>query len=459
MIKMISLWGVRAAVLGAAATLHAQPTYEIETVPLLEAVQDVLKTSPGLRAEEERLRAAEQAVASARAAGLPNVSLAASSTVNDQSFDPGPEGEELFEGLFGGGDPGDDVGGGGIAIANDGIIEQNQASLSVTQPLFTGLRIKNSIEEAKFSVKAAQAQYEGVRQDFAVRVAEAHLTVFTAEEQMKSVEKSFESVSNAAKAAQISFEEGQGTKTDVALADAQLALTNARLAQSLSDNVSARNAYVALAGRPPALVNFDEAVLPVPDDPEAVVAAAVEKSPQVRAAVFLADARTAGERAARGQRSPTLQLRGALSYAENNIFEGDTTENATLTAELSMPLFQGGAIGADIRRAAADARASRFSLAEARANAEANARTVFARYQAAVIAREAATARLNASELAFRGVVLERDVGQRSILDVLQVEADLLDARVAELEARRNLILASYRVRFIMGDLLSAPGR
>ena len=101
-----SLWARPAAAL-AVVTLTVLP-FAVATAeeaagqgatPLEVAVREVLTTSPGLRAEAERLRAAEQAVAQARAVGLPNVSLAGSREVSDGTFDPGEGGQALFDPL------------------------------------------------------------------------------------------------------------------------------------------------------------------------------------------------------------------------------------------------------------------------------------------------------------------------------------------------------------------------
>jgi len=65
---------------------------------------------------------------------------------------------------------------------------------------------------------------------------------------------------------------------------------------------------------------------------------------------------------------------------------------------------------------------------------------------------EATTAQVNAAEIALNGVREEARVGQRTTLDVLNAQQELVNARVALVTAQRDRVVASY-------TLLSAVGR
>ena len=55
--------------------------------------------------------------------------------------------------------------------------------------------------------------------------------------------------------------------------------------------------------------------------------------------------------------------------------------------------------------------------------------------------------------VALRGVREEEKVGQRTVLDVLNAEQDVLDARVALVTSRRDYIVASYALLDALGHL------
>lgn len=426
----------------------AQPT-------LAEAIAEVLPTSPRVQAETSRLDGHRATLLEARAAGRPIIEAAAAFDVANGSFDPGRDGEALIGSVFGGmGDGMMDGGGQDLSFAGDGTTTGLQAQVSVVQPVFTGFRIKNGVLAARGQLDAATANREAVLQSEALRLAEAHLSVITAASQVELVETSAVRLATAARAAQLAFESGQGTRTDTALAEARVASSDARRASAAAQSLAAQANYAALAGRPPAAIRLEGSALTVPATVDELLALALDQHPQVAAASAQATAAAFALRQAKGARAPQIQVRGAVSYAENTFFEGDQNQNASLTAELAMPIYRGGALGAQVQRAAAEARAAKFALTEVRRGVEAEARAAFAQLRAARLGAASARQEVSAAELAYRGVVLERDVGQRTVLDVLAVEESLLSARLFLVEAQRNEVLASFRVNAAAGSLL-----
>ena len=65
---------------------------------------------------------------------------------------------------------------------------------------------------------------------------------------------------------------------------------------------------------------------------------------------------------------------------------------------------------------------------------------------------EATQAQVSAAEIALNGVREEARVGQRTTLDVLNAQQELVNARVALVTAQRDRVVASY-------TLLAASGR
>jgi outer membrane protein TolC len=60
---------------------------------------------------------------------------------------------------------------------------------------------------------------------------------------------------------------------------------------------------------------------------------------------------------------------------------------------------------------------------------------------------------VRAQEVAFEGVQQEAQVGSRTVLDVLDAEQELLDARVNLVSARRDLTVSSYALLSAIGKL------
>ncbi len=66
---------------------------------------------------------------------------------------------------------------------------------------------------------------------------------------------------------------------------------------------------------------------------------------------------------------------------------------------------------------------------------------------------EATTAQVNAAEIALNGVREEARVGQRTTLDVLNAQQELVNARVALVTAQHDRVVASYTLLAAVGGL------
>ena len=82
-----------------------------------------------------------------------------------------------------------------------------------------------------------------------------------------------------------------------------------------------------------------------------------------------------------------------------------------------------------------------------------NAWSQYVAAQAAVVSDQA---QVRANQTALTGVREEQKVGQRTLLDVLNAEQELLNAQVLLATDQRNLVVASYTVMFAVGRLSAA---
>ena len=129
------------------------------------------------------------------------------------------------------------------------------------------------------------------------------------------------------------------------------------------------------------------------------------------------------------------------------------TLNASLQAQLSVPIYQGGAEYAAIRQAKETLGQRRLDLDTARDQVQSAVTQAWGQLEAAKASITATQAQVAASEIALNGVREEARVGQRTTLDVLNATQDLLNARVALVTAQRDRVVASYTVLAAVGSL------
>ena len=160
-----------------------------------------------------------------------------------------------------------------------------------------------------------------------------------------------------------------------------------------------------------------------------------------------------------GELLPTVTVEGSLnrdfglydSRPEPNS-SGDITNSATLVGRLSVPIYAGGAVSARVRQAKELLGRSRIQIDLTRDQVRAAVVSAWGQLQASAGAISAAAAQVEASNIALAGVQEEQSVGQRTTLDVLNAQQDLLEGRINLIVAERDRVVASY-------SLLSAMGR
>jgi outer membrane protein len=131
----------------------------------------------------------------------------------------------------------------------------------------------------------------------------------------------------------------------------------------------------------------------------------------------------------------------------------DHQRDATIGATLQVPLYQGGGEYARVRQTKQTVRQREDDLETA---FRAVRNEVTAAWQALVTATTqigSRQAQVQANEIAVEGARQEALVGQRTTLDVLDQESDLFLSQVDLVNARRDQIVASYRLKSAVGEL------
>ena len=118
-----------------------------------------------------------------------------------------------------------------------------------------------------------------------------------------------------------------------------------------------------------------------------------------------------------------------------------------------MPIYQGGGEYSTIRQSKESVGQQRLNLDVNRDQARATVVQSWGQLDAAKAQIEATTAQVNASEIALNGVREEARVGQRTTLDVLNAQQELVNARVALVTAQHDRVVASYTLLASVGGL------
>ena len=412
------------AAAGAAALLGGQAQADT----LREALVRVYETSPTLAAQRAQLRQLDEGVAVARSQGRPQVSGITS--LNQDAFVTGPQrtGRSLTVGA------------------------------DVSFPLYTAGRVGNSIRAADERVLAGRADLRAVEGDTFTEAVSAYMDVIRDSSIVELNRNQVEVLETNLQASRDRFEVGDLTRTDVAQSEARLALARSNLTSVEGQLVASQENYLRVIGDAPDNLQPPEPLPPLPGTAEQAVDVAVGNSPdlisisrQIRAAGLDIDITRAG-------RLPSVSALGSLTHVNalgsgggggNGL--GGSVSSGGVGLRATVPLYQGGLVGAQVRQAQAFQNQLLEQAVAVERGVVASARSAFAFYQAAREAIESNEIAVSANALALEGTRAEQSVGTRNILDVLNAEQELLNSQVALVSARRDAYVAGFQLLNAMG--------
>ena len=150
---------------------------------------------------------------------------------------------------------------------------------------------------------------------------------------------------------------------------------------------------------------------------------------------------------------PTVTLQASVQQSYEQTLTVYRSFGASAVAQLSVPIYQGGAEYSLIRQSKETLAQQRLVLEQTRDQTRANVVTAWGQLVAGKAQVRPRRRRCTASEIALNGVREEAKAGQRTTLDVLNAQQALVNARVALVTAQHDRVVASYSVLNTVGRL------
>ena len=424
-----SLHGVAATVLLMAFAGPAPVLADTLEAALVRAYQN----NPQLNAQRAQVRAIDENVPQALAGYRPQAAVTASAGYQyTDSFGASP---------FAGGEI-------------HGTEPPRSAGAAVTQTLYNGNRTANK-------TRAAESQVSGARE--ALRVLEqtvllAAATIYMDELRDAAIVEVQRNNTKVLEATLVQtrgrWEYGELTRTDVAEAEAQLAAGKTQQLTAEANLTTTRSNFRRIVGNEPnGLAPGSPVDRFLPANLTAAVNLGVTQNPNVTAATFGIDVNYLQVKINEGALLPTVTLQIGVQQGYEQQLILYRTFGAAATAQLNVPVYQGGAEYSLIRQSVETLAQQRYNLDVIRDQARASVVTAWGQLVAARAQVASAQSQVTASEIALNGVRDEAMAGQRITLDVLNAQQALVNARVALVTAQHDRVVASYAVLNAVGRL------
>jgi outer membrane protein len=430
---------VGSLILGAAIVVAVCRVCAADTLEwaLVQAYQN----NPSLNAQRAALRATDENVPQALSGYRPKLSVTATGGYNYSSTLSHTVNQASFPNTVSYSDIGDDFASRGIGA-------------TATQTLFNGFQTANHTRQAESQVMGARETLRVTEQQVLLDASTSYMNLLRDQAILDLNRRNVEVLTEQLKQTRDRFNVGEVTRTDVAQAESRLAAGRSALLGAQSNYVTSQANYRRVIGVDPGRLDPGT---PVDRLSPATLPAAINQgqvqSPSVLAAAYGVDIAELTVKISEGSLYPNLGLTANVAKNWDPLYNVNKQTTASILGTLTIPIYQGGAEYSAIRQ-------SKETLGQQRLNLDVNRdqvrETVVASWgelDAAKAQIEATTAQVNAAEIALNGVREEARVGQRTTLDVLNAQQELVNARVALVTAQHDRVVASYTLLAAVGGL------
>ncbi|MEM8795783.1 MAG: TolC family outer membrane protein [Pseudomonadota bacterium] len=418
-------------VLAAASALAIMVASPVSAETLKSALSAAYKNNPTLNAARAGQRATNESVGIAKSARRPSLTATGqlgtetSRTFNTAGFSAGTNNDVVL-GSVGG---------------------------SFQQNIFNGFQVSNDIRSAKANVKAGLEGLRNTEQSVLVLAVTAYSDVLRDREIVKLQERDVQFSQEQVRAARAQAEVGEGTRTDVALAEADLAAALSALAGAQADLRTSEASYREVIGHQPTSLSSKPVSAPgLPSTLNDAIKISQREHPLIRSAQHSVDAGQFNVRSSEGTLLPSVTLNGSYQRSFQSGVIDTNSDSAQVTADVTVPIFLGGSRFSTIRQAKETVGQLRIQVDENRRSIEQGVRSSWAALESATSQIKSARTNVRASQIAVDGLIEERKVGQATTLDVLTAQSNLIDAQISLSNALRDRVVASY-------NLLASIGR
>ncbi len=325
--------------------------------------------------------------------------------------------------------------------------------VSISQNLFDGFQTKNNVSAAQAGIMASRETLRNVEQNTLFDAVSAYVDVINSGIIIGYRTQALEFLNEQVRSEQSRFDVGESTRTDVAQARGRKAAAEAQLSLAIANQVTAKAIYLQVIGKEPGKLSMPKSATNlIPKSIETAISVSRSNHPVIKATNHLVDQAQFNVKSAEGSLLPSVTLNGSANR-RYDVADGTDRDSASVTANLNVPIYQGGRVSAQIRQGKEILGQRRIEVDQSVDNVRTAVISAYSQLQAAEASSIANKSQLSAAKLALEGAVEERRVGQRTTLDVLNTQQDVINAQIALAQSNRDYIVASYAALSAIGKL------
>ena len=341
----------------------------------------------------------------------------------------------------------------GFNISSDGIRTETNKGVIITQSVFDGGSSLNQIKVAKNEIFSQRSFLKNIEQEVFLEAIRLYADLATENSNIRVKEKNVEVLKKQLELTKEQFEIGEVTLTDVSISEARFSLAESELLETLNMINSINAKYLSIFGKKP-----DQPEIKIPTDYEKfeiqkLKSTGGKNNPKIKEIVFLIKSIENEIRSLKRKRLPSLKLEAEAKINQGYFRTDSEREVLSAFAKVDIPLYQSGLASSKIREAKKKLFAQKELLRLENENLAANLFSANSSYDYSLSRINAYKKQIKSNKIYLEGLKQEFQLGERTTLDVLDGEQELLQSELDLIKAYKDFFLSYYEILFYIGKL------
>lgn len=341
----------------------------------------------------------------------------------------------------------------GFNITSDGIRTETNKGVVVSQSIFEGGSSLSKIKVAKNEILSQRSNLKNVEQEVFLEAIKLYADLATEKSNLKVKEKNVEVLKRQLELTKEQFEIGEVTLTDVSISEARFTLAESELMESLNIINSIKAKYLSIFGVSP---TNPEIIIPLEEkkfDEKDLIAEGKNNNPKIRSVEFTLASLKNEISSLKRKRLPSLKLEAEAKINQGYFRTDSEREVLSAFAKVDIPIYQSGMASSKIREAKEKLFAQQELLKLETENLTASIVSSKSSYDYSFSRIIAYKKQIESNKIYLDGLKQEFQLGERTTLDVLDGEQELLESELDLIKAYKDYFISYYEVMFFIGKL------
>lgn len=343
--------------------------------------------------------------------------------------------------------------------------KSRSGTINVKQNLFRGFTDVAKVSQTEHDIAGLWAQLKDKEQQMFLQVIKAYLDLYAKYATVEVYKANLTLSKQNYQSAKTKKDIGEETQTQEALAEGKYLEAEAKLQVGLADLEGAKATYMQLTGTPaPEKVDRPQEIVEVPGSIETLQDLALRENPRIKQALEEISSAKQSKKAATGGLMPSLDLTASSSKSASknkaSMTDYDSVTNPTqnqidnsVGLNLTIPLYDAGSTRSQRRQATETVIAKRISFENIKQQIIQACIQAYRTFLASKINMENSSKQVAAQEVALEGTTQEMHAGTKILLDVLNAQAELLKAKLDQINTVQQYYLYMYQMLLLQGKL------